>query len=267
MNKPGQTTHLAFLLIFMFISPLCMSENNTRWAGKSAAVVLTYDDSLNIHLDQVIPALDKRDMKGTFYLTLSPAAFSERVQDWRKAAKTGHELGNHTLFHPCSGSPNGRSWVAPEYDLDSYSIKRITEELKLTNDVLHYVDGKTERTLAYTCGDTLAGDKSFIPEVKTLFPGARGVANSFSSPDDVDLYNINAYMAHNVSGDVLISLAQQAIKEHKLVVFLFHGVGGEHNLNVSTEAHEALLNFLDKNRKDVWVAPMLDVVQFLKKEH
>lgn len=49
-----------------------------------------------------------------------------------------------------------------------------------------------------------------------------------------------------------------------LLVFLFHGVGGEHSLNVSLPAHRELLQFLKQNEKDIWIAPMLEVAEFIK---
>ena len=38
------------------------------WNGKQCAVVLTYDDAIDIDLDNVVPALDSVALKGTFYL-------------------------------------------------------------------------------------------------------------------------------------------------------------------------------------------------------
>jgi len=87
------------------------------WNGKKCAVALTYDDGLNVHLDKVIPVLDSAGFKGTFYLTGCREGVSRRIEDWRKAAARGHELGNHTLFHPCVAVANGRDysdWVKPE---------------------------------------------------------------------------------------------------------------------------------------------------------
>ena len=37
--------------------------------AKSAQSCSTYDDALNVHLDNVIPALDSLNLKGTFYLS------------------------------------------------------------------------------------------------------------------------------------------------------------------------------------------------------
>jgi sialate O-acetylesterase len=47
-------------------------------------------------------------------------------------------------------------------------------------------------------------------------------------------------------------------------VFLFHGVGGEHSLNVSLEAHSRLLHFLKQNQENIWTAPMVDVAEYIK---
>ena len=260
MNK---IVKILLTISIFVVSTSLVAGGSGPWNGKPAAVVLTYDDSLNVHLDNAIPALNKRGLRGTFYLTLKPEAFTKRMSEWQRAARKGHELGNHTLFHPCRGGLPDREWVSPDYDLDRYSVHRIVDELVLTSAILEKLDGKKQRTFAYTCGETTAGDQSFIENIKPLFPGARGVANNFSSPEDIDLYNINAYGVYNDSGEQLISFAKQAVKEKKLIVYLFHGVGGEHDLNVSLEAHNELLDYLKKNKKDIWVATMLDVVNYV----
>ena len=66
--------------------------------GKKAAIVLTYDDSLHSQLDIAIPQLNEVGFKGTFFLngTFPP----EDVIRWRAVGAAGHELGNHSVFHP-----------------------------------------------------------------------------------------------------------------------------------------------------------------------
>jgi len=233
------------------VSSECFADGGGYWNGKKAAVVLTYDDSLNVHLDTVVPALDARGFKGTFYITVNPEAFSSRVPEWKKAAASGHELGNHTLFHPCSANKPGRDWVSADYDLDKYSVKRMVEEIALTNRILESVDGLNERTYAYTCGDTYAGKSSFVEEIKPYFVGARGVANNFTKPGENDLFNINSFFVFEHNGRDLIAMTNKAIKDGSMIVYLFHGVGGEHSLNVSAEAHTQLLDFLKENQKQV----------------
>lgn len=241
------------------------AQTSDDWNGKQCAVVLTYDDALNVHLDNAIPCLDSFNIKGTFYLTGSSPLLASRIVDWRKAAQEGHELGNHTLFHPCDGQLEGREWVSPESDLSTYSVQRAVNEIRVTNTLLHAIDGKAERTFAYPCGDMKIDTVNYYQYVKNEFIGARGVQSEMQSIREVDLDNIRCYGINEQSGDYMINLVQQAMETNTLLVFLFHGVGGEHSINVSLEAHRQLVNFLYENESLIWVAPMVDVSNYIRK--
>jgi len=252
------------ITFFFFIS---YAQEKTPWQNKKCAVVLTYDDALNIHLDQVVPVLDSLGFKGTFYLPGYFPGFKKRVNDWKSIAQKGHELGNHTLFHPCEGRAPGREWVKPDYDLNIYTTQRIVDEIKMANILLESMDGKTKRTFAYPCGDMKAGDSSYVDKIKESFPGARGVEGKMQKMHEIDLYNIGSYMINGQSGDQLINLVKNAIENNDLLVFLFHGVGGEHSINVSSNDHRKLLYFLKQNEKDIWIAPLIDVVEYIRSQN
>lgn len=254
-----------FLIVTLIIA-MCtpvFAQNTTNWNGKQFAVALTYDDGLNVHLDNVIPALDKYDLKGTFYIP-AQSTIATRMDDWRKAAKYGHELGNHTLFHPCNGESKGRAWVSKDYDLDNYSLNQIKNEISVANTLLKAVDGKTDRTFAYTCGDYEAEGKTFIDFIGENFSGARGVASGTNSLKEAKILNLDAYPINGETGSQLIELVNQAMEKGELVVFLFHGVGGEHSLNVSLEAHEELLKYLNSIEDKVWNAPLVEIANYIK---
>jgi hypothetical protein len=80
----------------------------------------------------------------------------------------------------------------------------------------------------------------------------------------IDLYNIGCYAINGQTGQELIELVKKAMAGDTLLVFLFHGVGGEHSLNVSLPAHRELLQFLKQNEKEIWIAPMLEVANYIK---
>ena len=255
--------------LLLFIGIICIATNvfaqsNQPWNNKKCAVVLTYDDALNTHLDNVIPLLDSLGFKATFYLSASFPGCKNRLNDWKKAAAEGHELGNHTLFHPCIGNMPGREWVQPDYDLSRYTVKRIVDESRMTNIFLQALDGKTQRTFAYPCGDMKIGDTAYIDSMKNDFVGARAVREEMHTIDKIDLYNIDCYAMNNATGKQMIQLVQQAMQTKTLLVFLFHGVGGEHAINVSLSAHSQLLHYLKQNEKDIWIAPMIDVAEYIK---
>ena len=44
---------------------------------------------------------------------------------------------------------------------------------------------------------------------------------------------------------------------------MFHSVGGGY-LNVSAEAHEALLSYLEKNREEIWTETFLNVCNYIR---
>jgi peptidoglycan-N-acetylglucosamine deacetylase len=68
--------------IFSFLYSLTVfAQSKNVWNGKKCAIALTYDDALNIDLDNVIPALDSVKLKGTFYLIASSKAFTNRLKE------------------------------------------------------------------------------------------------------------------------------------------------------------------------------------------
>jgi len=259
--------YIILILFLICCSGYCINAQTTnRWNGKRCAVVLTYDDGLNVHLTNAIPALDSFGLKGTFYVSDYFGGLNAQIPGWRKAAANGHELGNHTTYHPCLGNLPGRSFVNENYDLSKYSIRRITDEIRTMNTILKAIDGKSRRTFAHPRGDMKTGDSFYLEGMKKEFVAARGVRGAIPSLEQVDLYNINCYGINGQTGDELISLVKQAMDKGGLLVFLFHGVGGEHSLNVSLDAHSKLLHYLSENRKDIWIAPMIDVSEYIRSQ-
>ncbi|QDA62105.1 polysaccharide deacetylase family protein [Hymenobacter jejuensis] len=240
------------------------AQTTSPWNNKQCAVVLTYDDAIDVDLDNAVPALDSLKLRGTFYLIGSSPVVARRLDEWRQAAKRGHELGNHALMHPCDGSLPGRSFVTPDNDLSKYTVSRAVSEARANNTLLSAIDGKTARTFAYPCGDLTIGGVKFYDQLQKDFVAARGVTGGLQTPAQVDLTNIDSYMINGQSADYLIDLVKKAQQSHTLLVFLFHGVGGGHSLNVDLKAHRQLLRYLKAHEKDIWVAPMVEVAEKIK---
>jgi sialate O-acetylesterase len=253
----------AVLLAISLIIVKAQDSTAKVWKNKKCAISLTYDDGLNIHLDKVIPLLDSMHFKGTFYIPGNAPSMDKRLNEWRTAAKNGHELGNHTLFHACVGNIPGREWVGADYDLSKYSLKRMLDEVLMANTLLNAIDGKNKRSFAYTCGDTKVEAVVFMDQLKNNFISARGVQGEMLKITEIDRYHIGSFMMMNNSGEDMINLVKRAIETNSYLVFLFHGVGGEHNISVSAEAHRQLLQFLKQNENDIWVAPFLEVSEFI----
>lgn len=272
-NKKKVLYSLYISLLLIFVMKITLGQDmpdkskihyDKAWGDKKCAVALTYDDALGVHLNNVIPALDSFGFAGTFYIYGNAPFFKERLNEWKSIADKAHELGNHTLFHPCNSKTKGNNWVKIEYDLDNYTILRITDEIKLANTLLEAIDGKKKRTFAYPCGSKVVADTFYMNFLKKDFVAARGTTPGMNYINQVDLFNIKAYGIEDGSGEKLIKLVKKAKKEQALLVIMFHGVGGEHGLNISLPEHNKFLKYLKKNEQDIWVAPLVEIAEYIK---
>lgn len=254
---------LFFVAFALFATVTGFAQPSQPWHGKKAAVVLTYDDGYDQQLDNAAPVLDSLGLKATFYISAFYPAVKNRIAEWKKLAEKGHELGNHTLYHPCIGG-TGREWVRPDYDLRNYTVSRMVDEIRMENIYLQSVDGKTKRTFAFTCADTKAGGVDFSNDIKNDFLALRSVRNEMHTINEIDLNNVDCYMVNNHTAAQMIEWVNRAIETNSLLVILFHGVGGGNGLDVSLPDHRKFLEYLKKNEKDLWIAPMVEVAGYIK---
>lgn len=229
-----------------------------------AAVSLAYDDAAPSQLDNAIPALDRHGLKGSFYLVMSADTVRDRLDDWRKAARNGHELGNHTLYHQCSGKGEDRAWVQPAQDLDTTTVARMQAQVALANTMLHAIDGSTEYTFTAPCGDRMASDGDYIPGVQGLFLGTKlGWGAVVPDMRTLDRGAVPVTAPVGSTGAELIAIVEEAGRRGTMANFTFHGIGGDH-LSVSNAAHDELLAFLAKHRDRYWTATFREQMRWVR---
>ena len=127
-------------VIALLVSLNNYAQSAPPWQGKQCAVVLTYDDAIDQHLDYAVPLLDSLGLKATFYITAYSTSIQKRMDEWKKLAVKGYELGNHTLYHPCIGGPD-KGWLNPEFDMRRYTVQRMVNETRMANVFLQALDG------------------------------------------------------------------------------------------------------------------------------
>jgi hypothetical protein len=154
-------------------------------------------------------------------------------------------------------------FITEEYAAENYSVDRLMRELDVMNVFLYSIDGKSDRTYAYTCGQTEFGGVSIIDTLRTsgFFLAARGsgggVITDFRT---MDMFNVSSGGYEGMSGKEMIDFAKNAESTGGLAIFTFHGVGGQY-LSVSREAHEELLVYLNENRESYWVATFRQIMK------
>jgi peptidoglycan/xylan/chitin deacetylase (PgdA/CDA1 family) len=221
------------------------------------AVSLTYDDSLQSQIDNAGPDLAKYGLSGTFFVEdvrPDPAP-------WAALRAQGHELGSHTMIHPC---PRINTWVKPGMASEDYDLARMNTELDDSVALLRSLGQTGPLSFAYPCGVTTVGEAhdSFIPAVKARFAAARRVDSVVATPS-VDLYLTPGIFLTSAGSALIARVTAAARGGGGWVIFGFHGVGGDH-LAVTREAHAELLAYLAAHRDSVWTAPFGTVAQCLR---
>jgi beta-glucanase (GH16 family) len=242
------------------------AEDSFAWPnGARAAVSLAYDDAIDSQLDHAIPDLDRYGLKGSFYLQLSSPSVQKRMAEWRAAARRGHELGNHSLFHQCAHSKPDRSWVQPQRDLDTTTPAQMRDQVELANTMLQAIDGATERTYTVPCGDRLAAGKDYVDGLRTAFVAIKSGEGSgvIDSMARLDPWAVPVLAPVGLSGQELIAIVKRAEAKGTMVNFTFHGIGGDY-LTTSNEAHRELLAYLAAHRKTVWTDTFLNLMRHVK---
>jgi peptidoglycan-N-acetylglucosamine deacetylase len=249
-----------------------MQFTTIRWPKNAqAAVSLTYDDGITNHYQVVAPQLVAHGLRGTFYAPIK----SDLIQTplaWRKLAARGHELGNHTIFHPC-WSVNGKyaDWLPDAHNLEQYTEAKWLDEINTANRSLRLVDGRSERTFGNTCFDNYLGPASepicLEPLIARTFLAARG--EDTGKPvnlQELNFNNLGTIWADRRSFGDFVPEMEDLIHHGGWIIYTMHGVGeGSHRHCIDAGEHLRLLDFLHANANRIWTAPVIDVVRHLKK--
>ncbi len=228
---------------------------------KKAVIILTYDDALKSQLDIAIPQLDSMGFKGTFFL-IGDALNSLNIPRWCQAAKKGHELANHTLYHPCA------SLTDNPVGSQKYTPNTIVREIGVMDNFLFTMDGRTAHAYAYPCTETAVGGKDYVDTLK--YWGYAKYARIGGDKDAVitDFQHLNPLLipsygleGHN-TGEQLIAYVDNVLKKGGMGVFMFHGIGGDY-ITTPADSHRQLLEYLKKHEKDIWVATMSEAMNYV----
>jgi len=218
---------------------------------KKAAIVLTYDDALLSQLNIAVPQLINAGFPATFFLTSD--IDSSTISRWRALAKKGFELGNHTLYHPCSSTEDVP--VTSEH----YTPHQMIEEIGIMNHLLFAIDGINGRTYAYPCTETTVGDgKDYVDTLRRygLIKYARiggdtgSVITDFTHLDPLRIPSLG--LEDSTSASLIIDYVKSVQARGGLGIIMFHGIGGDY-ITTSADVHQQLLDYLKKNKKDLWV--------------
>lgn len=221
--------------------------------GARMALSLSFDDGRRSQVDVGLPVWARHEAAVTLYVV--PSAVEQHLEGWRRAAAAGHEIGNHSLTHSCSGNfPFARAKA-----LEDHSIERMRAELVEANQRIAALLGVTPRTFAYPCGQTFVGrgraTRSYVPLVAELFLAGRGwLDEAANDPAFVDLaQTLGVEMDGKDFADIR-PLLDEARGRGAWLVLAGHEVGDGGRQTTRVAMLDALLAYVRDPSQQIWLA-------------
>ncbi len=229
--------------------------------GARVALSITFDDARDSQLDVVVPMLEAYGLRATFFVL--PGPVSRRRSDWKAVVKSRHEIGNHTLSHPCSANFGFSRMNA----LEDYSLERMETEIDEASGRIERLLGVRPESFAYPCGQSFVGRgegrTSYVPLVARRFVAARGYGSETSNdPHRSDFAHLEAFVIDGLDAEELVGLVDETGAAGRWVIMAGHDVGEGGEQTVRVASLEALCQ--RAVQPDVWVAPVAEVAKHLR---
>ena len=233
--------------------------------GKRAALSLSFDDARLSQVDIGTALLDRYSVKATFFVV--PSSVEQRLAGWKKAVASGHEIGNHSLNHPCTGN---FSW-SRQKALEEYTLEMMRHELVEANRRVKELLGVTPETFAYPCGQKFVGrgldTRSYVPLVAGLFVAGRGWLDE--TPNDAgfcDLAQVTGLEMDGKDFEQILPILEKATETGQWVVLAGHemALGGQQTTRVAML--EKLLPYVRHPDNGLWIAPVGTVARYIREQ-
>lgn len=241
--------------------------------GRAGALSLTFDDGMPSHLRVAFPALRERGLRGTFYLNPRGSEddpnrglpWREWLEQWRPLHAAGHELGNHSLRHPCSLNIN-LNW-APGINLRDWTLDRMEADLdEAQRRLMAAFPGQAQTSFAYPCYESDVGHGaarvSYVPLIARRFVAGRARGERANDPLHCDPHHLSSWPVERMNGAALIGLAEEAAAQGCWGILTFHGIHEGH-LSVADIDFNQLLDHLARRADTIWVAPVAEIAAYI----
>ena len=222
------------------------------WNGHKAAVSLTFDDADSVQLDKAVPALNQRQLRGTFFLTISKLT---RLDDWRKVQREGHEIGNHSVSHEHPST-----------------LTRVSEETQV-EDAKRFLDSNFKSDIsifAYPYEETSPGLAFWVKKYDFAARGWRGGGDQLyvRSDADPDWYSLPSQPTYSRYGPAVYQdWIDKAMSTGTWTTLQMHGIDdastGWEPIPAATFVF--VLNYIKAaEQRGLWIAPFGEVAAYLR---
>jgi peptidoglycan/xylan/chitin deacetylase (PgdA/CDA1 family) len=233
--------------------------------GKRAAVSLTFDDARLSQIDTGLALFKKEGVKVTFYVT--SGNIEPRLAGWKQAVADGHEIGNHSMTHPCTGNYQ----FSLKNALENYDLRMMAHQLDGANDEIQEMLGVRPKTFAYPCGQKFVGrgldERSYVPLVAARFLVGRGYRDeSGNNPAFTDLAQAMGTPFDEMEFAPMKKIVETAAANGTWVIFVGHEIGESKYQTTDTKALAALCEYLKDPAQGIWLGTVEEIAAYIQSQ-
>jgi peptidoglycan/xylan/chitin deacetylase (PgdA/CDA1 family) len=251
MAKPVYTVLMCSLLMGLSFAQT-PALRVLPWNDHPAAVSLTFDDARPVHLDVVVPELNKRHLHATFFVIVSKLT---RLDDWRHVQAQGHEIGNHSVTHEHPAALTMASEQLQVEDAKDFLESNFKSQVSI---------------FAYPYAELSPGLALWVKRNDFAARGWQGDSASayVTSGAEPDWYNLPSQPAYTrYDAAVYRSWIDKAFAMHAWTTLQIHGIGDPSTgfEPIPTGTFISLLDDLKaRESRGLWVAPFGTVAAYLR---
>lgn len=179
----------------------------------------------------------------------------------------GHEIGNHSVTHPCTGNyPDFRNNA-----LENYTLQMMAAELDGANRQIEQLLRVKPRTFAYPCGLKFVGKgldvRSYVPLVAERFLAGRGYMDEAANdPTICDLTQAMGTPFDDQDFAQMKKAVDKAANLGRWLIFVGHDIGSRAHQTTDVNALEALFEYLLDPATGIWVDTVAEVSSYIKQQ-
>jgi peptidoglycan/xylan/chitin deacetylase (PgdA/CDA1 family) len=243
--------------------------------GKRAAISLAFDDARLSQVDVGLDLLDQCGVKATFCVV--PGGVKQRLEGWKRAVASGHEIGNHTTNHPCTINYGFSTHVT-----ENYTLEMMARDIDDANAEIQRLLGVTPTTFSYPCGGMFVGrgrqTESYVHLVAERFVVGLGVTEDWTTDRYVPVLNNPAlcdlaYIHVTSFGEMatmdfarLVEHVSNAVEEGRWVVFGGHEFGTQGRHVANTSVIQELCQYIKDPSRGIWVDTVGRIGGYIKNQ-
>jgi beta-glucosidase len=189
----------------------------------------------------------------------------QRLEAWKKAAKNGHDIGNHSIAHPCTGNFDWSRGKA----LEDYTLQSMYNELDSASKIIKKELGVEPTSFAFPCGQTFVGRgenlKSYIPVVASLFESGRlWLSEGPNDPLFCDMPQLTGMESDGKTFDQVKKLIETAKSTGKWLILAGHEMNEGGNQTTLLPTLEAICKYAQDPANEIWIDNVHNIASYVK---